>query len=529
MKKIPILFVFLLTVFYLNAQKTQQRKPNIVLIMADDLGFSDVGTYGSEISTPNIDQLAKKGVRLKQFYNTGRCCPTRAALLTGLYPHNTGLGYMTGFDQGVPGYQGELSKNAVTIAEALKNAGYKSYMSGKWHVSTNTKPKGSQENWPRQRGFDEYFGTLMGSGSFFTPKSLTSGNTAIKAKEGFYLTDAIADSASVFIQRHMAQNANNPFFLYVAFTAPHWPLHAKKADIDKYIKLYEEGWDALREKRYRKQLHIGIIDNSYKLSERQDTVPAWKDIPQSEKALWVKRMAVYAAQVDCMDQGIGRIMETLKNNQLIENTVLIFMSDNGGCAEYLSSLDTSMEKLGTDESYESYRGNWANLSNTPFRLFKTRLHEGGIHTPFIFSWPGHTAKEGTIIQNDPAHVIDLMPTFLDIAGINHPTDGRSILPVLKGEMLPERILYWEHQANRAIRSGDWKLVSKSSEEAPYIDKWELYNLKTDKTERIDLADQFPDKVKKLELLWTKWAKLNNVFPLNGTDLPKRGTQFKRVF
>lgn len=532
-------FLFLTGLLLAATGIAQQRKPNIVVIMADDLGFSDIGAYGSEIATPNLDSLSTTGVRLKQFYNTGRCCPSRASLLTGRYSHNAGMGYMTGFDQGVDGYRGDLSHETPTIAEALKPAGYTSYMSGKWHLATSTKPNGAKDNWPLQRGFDRFFGTLVGSGSFFTPKTLTSGNKAVKPAPGFYYTDAISDSAADFIDRHVADQRSNPFFLYVAYTAPHWPLHAKAEDIQRYMKLYAQGWDALRKKRYKKQLQLGVIDKDYPLSPRHDTVPAWKEIPEADKQLWIKRMATYAAQVDCMDQGIGRIMASLKKNGLAENTMVVFLADNGGCAEYLNQLDSTLEKLGTDDSYQSYRDPWANLSNTPFRLFKTRLHEGGIHSPFIVSWPGQTAKPGSIVDNEPAHIIDLMPTFLEAAGNANPAmfsntgphqvDGVSLLSVFKGSSFPERMLYWEHQANRAIRFQDWKLVSMSSEEEPYIGPWELYHLKEDKTELKNLASLYPEKVGELEQWWMKWAKENKVFPLNGTDLKKRGLQIKRTF
>lgn len=534
-------FLFLTGLLLAATGIAQQQKPNIVVIMADDLGFSDIGAYGSEISTPNLDSLSKTGIRLKQFYNTGRCCPSRASLLTGRYSHNTGMGYMTGFDQGVDGYRGDLSHETMTIAEALKPAGYKSYMAGKWHLATSTRPNGPKDNWPGQRGFDRFFGTLVGSGSYFTPKTLTSGNKAVKPSRDFYLTDAISDSAADFINDHAAINQHqaNPFFLYVAYTAPHWPLHAREADIQRYMKLYAQGWDVMRKKRYKKQVQLGVIDRDYPLSPRHDTVPAWKDIPASDKELWVKRMATYAAQVDCMDQGIGRIMESLKKNNLTKNTMVVFIADNGGCAEYLNQLDSTIDKLGTDESYQSYRDPWANVSNTPFRLFKTRLHEGGIHSPFIISWPGQTAEPGSIVDNAPAHIIDLMPTFLQAAGLSYPTalntsknlpfDGVSLLSAFKGSSFPERMLYWEHQANRAIRVGNWKLVSMSSEDEPYLGRWELYHLNDDKTELKDLSSRYPEKVREMEQLWMKWANENKVFPLNGTDLKKRGLQIKRTF
>ena len=531
MKKVLLPFLFLCASLEVNAQ----QKPNIIVIMADDMGYSDIGCYGSEISTPNIDRLANNGVRLKQFYNTGRCCPTRASLLTGLYAHNTGMGYMTGYDQNVPGYRGDLNKNCVTIAEALKPAGYKSYASGKWHVCSNIKPNGPKDNWPMQRGFDGYFGILQGSGSFFTPKTLTTGNKLVKATEGFYLTDAITDSATDFIHRQ-AKN-KNPFFLYVAYTAPHWPLHAKESDIAKYMKMYEQGWDKIRAQRYKKQLALGIIERSVKLSNREDSVPAWKDIPENKKALWVKRMAVYAAQIDCMDQGIGRITESLYKNDLADNTMIIFLADNGGCAEPIQRNQVALDKLGSDESFESYYTPWANVSNTPFRLYKTRLHEGGIHTPFIVSWPGHTAQNGSIINNSPAHLIDLMPTFLEAAGAKYPStykeqnihklNGLSLLSVFKGNTLSDRTLYWEHEGNKAIRVKDWKLVSKSTDKIPYAGPWELYNLATDKTELKNLASKHPEKVRELDAIWNKWASENNVLPINGTDMTGRGKMFAR--
>lgn len=534
MQKTTYCFFIAFLLGSINISLKAQQKPNIVVIMADDMGFSDVGCYGSEIETPNIDKLADNGIRLKQFYNTGRCCPTRASLLTGLYAHNTGMGYMTGYDQKVPGYQGDLNDKSITIAEALKPAGYTSYVSGKWHVTSNIKPQGSQKNWPLQRGFDGYFGILQGSGSYFTPKTLTTGNKLIEAGNGFYLTDAISDSASAFIRN---QQNKKPFFLYVAYTAPHWPLHAKPEDIQKYMKVYEQGWDKLREQRYKKQLQLGIIDKSVKLSSRDDSVPAWNDIPENKKALWIKRMAVYAAQIDCMDQGIGQITKTLKERGLSDNTMIIFMADNGGCAELVSRKKITLDQLGTDEGFESYRTNWANLSNTPFRLYKTRVHEGGIHTPFIVSWPSYINQKGTIVDNSPAHVIDLMPTFLEAAGANYPSEfkgqklnplnGMSLLSLFKGQKLPERTLYWEHEGNRAIRMKNWKMVSKGSETAPYIGSWELYNLASDKTELNDLASQNPEKVKELEAMWNKWANANNVFPINGTNMGKRGKMFPR--
>lgn len=531
-KLLGLLLIFSLSSYGLKAQ----TKPNIVLILADDMGFSDLGCYGGEIQTPNLDRLADNGIRLKEFYNTGRCCPTRASLLTGQYSHNTGMGYMTGFDQNVYGYKGDLNKNCVTIAEALKPAGYTSYISGKWHVCSNIRPEGDQSNWPTQRGFDGFFGILQGSASYFDPATLTTGNDLMKAPSDFYLTDAITDSATAFI--HNKAKSKNPFFLYVAYNAPHWPLHAKENDIQKYMTLYEQGWDKLREERYRKQLKIGIIDKKTALSPK-DTIPAWDDIPEQDKKMWVKRMAIYAAQVDCMDQGIGRIIEALKENGLKENTMVIFMSDNGACAEYVSRAKKPhlLETIGTEKSFDSYRGYWANVSNTPFRLYKTRVHEGGIHAPFIISWPGHTAAKGSILDNQPVHVIDLLPTFLAASGASYPTsyhenltnpiNGIDISNIFMGKKIPRNTLFWEHEGNRAIREGKWKLVSRSIHKVPYEKPWELYDLSKDKTEMNNLAAKFPDKVKELESKWLSWANQNHVLPINGTGMTQRGKEFPR--
>ncbi|MGV3502827.1 MAG: arylsulfatase [Adhaeribacter sp.] len=513
-----------------------KAKPNIIVILADDMGYSDLGSFGSEIATPNLDKLAEGGLRLSQFYNTGRCCPTRASLLTGLYPHKTGMGWMTGYDMQQPGYRGDLNQNCVTIAEALKPAGYSAYLAGKWHVSADTKGDGPKHNWPLQRGFDQYYGIITGSGSFFKPAALTTGNTRIQAQGKYHLTEAITDTASQYIARHAQAKKQAPFFLYVAYTAPHWPLHARKKNIQKYLPVYEAGWDALREQRYARQLKMGLVDKTVKLTPRDASVPAWQDIPAQDKPLWVKRMATYAAQVDEMDQGIGRILATLKQHQLDNNTLVIFLSDNGGCAEDVSRKDKSIEKLGSEESFESYRTHWANLSNTPYRLYKARVHEGGINAPFIAHWPGMIRQQGTIVKT-PGHLIDLMPTFLELAGASYPKTykgqpiaalpGRSLVPVFKGQSQPARTLFWEHEANRAIREDNWKLVSASTQQAPYVQGWELYNLATDKAETNNLAAKYPQRVKEMEARWNSWAKENDVLPLNGEDMGKRGKTYKR--
>lgn len=513
-----------------------QNQPNIVIILADDMGYSDVGCYGSEIETPNIDRLAKDGLQFTQFYSAGRCCPSRATLLTGLYPHMAGMGWMTGVDMLEPGYPGDLNDQCATVAEVLKTAGYGTYATGKWHVSENVKYEGEKHNWPLQRGFDQYYGIIPGAANYFEPVGLTYGNDPAEAVGDFYLTDAISDTSVQFIQRHIRQNRESPFLLYVAYNAPHWPLHAKENDIRKYLDTYKKGWDKIRQERYERQLKTGWLEKAVKLSERDAEVPAWEEIPEQDKELWIKRMAVYAAQIDCMDQGIGRIVGTLKENGIYENTLLIFLSDNGASAERVSRGDKSVEILGQKESYESYLIPWANVSNTPLRWFKSNMHEGGIASPCVISWPKGIEKNGAF-ETTPAHFIDLMPTFIELSGAHYPDflneqklpplPGKSLVGVFKGEKLENRPLFWEHEANRAVRRGKWKLVSNGNPDTPYVGSWELYDITKDRTEMQDMASTHPEIVQEMEKLWNEWAEKNRVFPLNGTNIPTRFKTFGR--
>jgi arylsulfatase A-like enzyme len=508
------------------ADQLNQKKPNILLIMADDMGFSDIGCYGGEINTPNIDKLAVNGLRYTQFYNTARCCPTRAALMTGLYPHKAGLGWMTVADLGQPGYSGELNDKCITIAQGLKPAGYRCYMSGKWHVVFDKYmgPEGPKNNWPLQRGFDRYYGGLAGDGSYYKPRALTKDNTRIEAPdEGYYYTDAIADNAVDFVNDHCSAHSKEPFFMYVAFYAPHRPLHAKPQDIAKYKGKYLIGWDEIRKRRYQRQINSGLFDGSWDLSPRDNSVQAWENVPESAKALWDMRMATYAAMIDCMDQGIGRIIDALEKNNVLENTVVFFISDNGACAETAGT--GNIDIIGTPQTDESYRTAWANASNTPFRLFKSYVHEGGISSPMIVRWPGglHAAK-GSFCSTTGL-VIDIMPTCLELAGSHYPNkfngeelyqlQGKSLVPTFMGKDVPREAIYFEHEANRAIRKGKWKLVSRAVMRPPYTGPWELYDLEKDRTETNNLVKQYPDVVAEMMALWDTWAKENNVYPLDG--------------
>ncbi|MGY4691417.1 arylsulfatase [Salibacterium sp. K-3] len=515
-------------------------KPNVLLILNDDMGYSDIGCYGGEVNTPNLDGLAENGLRMSQFYNTARCSPSRASLLTGLHPHQTGIGILT-YDTGPEGYAGNLNDECVTIAEVLKDDGYKTYLSGKWHIASSLNEP--SDAWPLQRGFDHFYGTIIGAGSFYDPNTLTRGNENIehepKEDKDFFYTDAISDQAADYIRDHAEKNPGAPFFQYVAYTAPHWPLHAHEEDIETYNGRFDKGWDRLREERMQRLKDIGLIDSSWDLSERDPTQPEWKEAENKE---WLLRcMEVYAAQIDRMDQGIGRIIDSLKETNQLDNTVIIFLSDNGACAEDIPDHVTAEElvdqlqiakrytrdgeevKFGNDpeimpgpeNTYQSYGQAWANLSNSPFRLYKHWVHEGGISTPFIVHWPEGIEEKGTL-RHTPAHLPDVMATIVDITGADYPQTrkGRSILPLEGQSMMPiflqdrwdVKPLCWEHEGNAAVRIGKWKLVRD------YPGDWELYNMEQDRTELHDLADQYPDKVKEMSAEYEKWAERCRVVP-----------------
>ena len=533
------------------------NRPNIVLIMSDDMGYSDIGCYGGEIKTPNLDKLAANGLRFTQFYNTSRCCPTRASLLTGLYPHQAGIGHMTDADHELKAYKGDLNKNSMTIAEVLKHNGYSTYMAGKWHVTAHTKPDGPKHNWPRQRGFDKYFGTIFGAGSFYDPSTLTDGNTQIAPDKDFYYTDAISNRAVDYIKQH---DQKNPYFIYVAYTAAHWPMHALPKDIAKYKGVYDRGWDVIRQERYDRMIRMGLIDKNWALSEPDPDAYPWED---EELKAWRSRcMEVYAAMVDNMDQGIGRIVDALEQKGDLDNTLILFLQDNGGCAETIGVEEAydpeeydrmEMKPMSADElqfrmwpeytrdgkpiragvglmpgpadTYIGYDLPWANASNTPFRLYKHWVHEGGISTPLIVHWP-QGIKSKNELRDPPGHLIDIMATCVDVADATYPSkykgneiipmEGRSLLPAFADKPINREALFWEHEGNRAIRLGKWKLVARawSDSEIPKseLNKWELYDLEADRTELNNLAAQYPERVKEMTAQWIDWANRLGVLP-----------------
>lgn len=502
-----------------SAELTAQ--PNVVLILADDLGYSDLGCYGSEIPTPNLDRLAANGLRFSQFYNGARCCPTRASLLTGLYPHQAGVGHMLG-DWKPPSYSSGLGPNAITLAEALRLAGYRTYHAGKWHVGgVGGKPKaGVLPNHPLDRGFDRTYGT-GGGGNFFAPSPLYLDRDSVKPGDDYYTTDAFTDYSARFLAEHGRDHKDKPFFLHVCYTSPHFPLHARPEDIAKHKGKYRIGWDALREKRFAKQKELGIVPRDAKLSPRDPEARAWADVPETERDEWDQRMAVHAAMIDRMDQGIGRILEEVRKLGAAENTLVMFLSDNGASAEFLDSWPNPARghkpgsAIGSKDSHKCLEIGWANAANTPFRENKMWIHEGGISTPFIANWPAGIKARGSI---SPAvsHIIDVMPTLLDIAGGKYPEkfgeraltplEGRSLTPAFRGDGMPERTLAWEHEGNRGIRSGNWKLV------ASFKGPWELYDLAADRTETRNLAEVQQVRVKALADEWQQWADRVGVVP-----------------
>jgi len=490
-------------------------RPNIVFIMSDDMGYSDLGCYGGEIPTPNLDALAADGLRFTNFFNENMCVPSRATLLSGMYNTRALRG-------------GALSPRCVTIPEALGAAGYATRMSGKWHLSS----VGNAAGLPTGRGFQKFFGTILGAGSFFAPASLMRDDKPAEKEfedKDFYYTDAISDNAVRYVEQ---APKDAPVFLYVAYTAAHWPLHARPADIEKYKGKYAKGWDELRKQRYARMRKLGVIPPNAPLSPRHPNVPAWTDEPH--KPWQQRRMEVYAAQVEVMDQGIGRIVDTLKRTRRWDNTLIFFTIDNGGChveyppsrkGAYLPTKTRDGRPMrpgnlpeimpGPEDTYQSYGYGWANASNTPYRLFKQHSHEGGIHLPLIVRWPGAGAKPGGV-TDQVGHLIDILPTCLDAAGVEYPetfkgreirpADGKSLVPILRGRQREGHdALFWNWAKGSAVRQGKWKLVRvKGGKKSK--SNWELYDLQADPVELNDLAATMPEKVKKLDQLWQTWMK-----------------------
>ncbi len=492
--------------------------------MADDMGFSDLGCYGSEIATPHLDRLAKGGMQFTQFYNTGRCCPSRASLMTGIYAHRLGMGWMNAKNLGREGYTGRLSDKAFTMAEGLRQTGYATYMVGKWHLTpTNAVVAGEMDgSWPVQRGFEEYYGTLEGAKDYFKPSFLYRNQHPIKAGENYFYTQAVSDAAVTFIRTH---SKKKPFFLYAAYYAPHFPLHAPDSTIAKYRGQYLEGWSSIRDQRFARQKKLGLFDENTRLSEGDQNLLDWDELSTEQKDELDLRMAIYAAQVEELDKGVGRLLNALKESGQFENTLIVFLSDNGAVGGSVFGKG-KRKNLNRSGPYTSYGKGWGYVSNTPYRKYKSFNHEGGIIAPLIV-YNRDKVKAGSI-NRQPVHIIDLMPTFLDLAKATLPSkrndatvmavEGQSLLPTFINpeNTLDERSLFWEHEGRRAIRQKNWKLVSAGIGLA-----WELYDLSQDPTERRDLSAQHPEKTQELENTWISWAEQHQVLPLDGRDWGQR--------
>jgi arylsulfatase A-like enzyme len=512
-----IIAIAAVATFVANGLAAQSQPPNIVLIVADDLGWSDLGCYGSEIATPNLDRLAAGGLRYTQFYNAARCCPTRAALLTGLYPHAAGVGHMLQ-DWHAPSYTSGILPTTATFAELLHEAGYRTYHVGKWHVGG--AGKADQPNHPLNRGFDHAFGTA-GGGGYFDLQPLYRDREYIQPGENFYATNAFTENAVQFLEDYGRTGEGKPYLLELCYTAPHFPLHALPEDIVKYRGRYRDGWDALRAKRFARQKEIGLLPAETKLSPRDPVAKAWEDVPEAERDEWDLRMAVYAAMIDRMDQGIGQVLAAVDRLGSRDNTLVLFLSDNGASAEALDSWPNPGRghrpgtQTGDPGSHHCLEVGWANAANTPFREHKMWVNEGGISTPLVACWPAGIAARGGLCH-DVGHVIDIVPTLLQVAGAKYPATlhdrqllplaGQSLSGTFAGDKLKERTLGWEHEGNRAIRVGDWKLV------VVYRGPWQLFDLAHDRSETNDLASQQPEKARELADAWQSWADKVGVVP-----------------
>jgi arylsulfatase A-like enzyme len=518
------------------------ERPNIVLILADDLGYSDLGCYGGEIGTPHVDALAAEGVRFTQFYNSARCCPSRASLMTGLYPSQAGIGdFTTGKPSPTrgPGYLGRLNNQCATLAEVLGAAGYGCYYVGKWHMH--------EETGPILRGFDEFYGYTRGHSH-----DQYDADYYLRLPEGrkkeidpptgeYYATDVFNEYAIEFIRQ--GQKRGKPWFVFLGHSSPHFPVQAPAERADRHEATYLRGWDALREERYDRMQKIGLIDGKqWKLTPRaivpvdRDDIangysgkqnPAWNSLDEPRQRDLARRMAVFAAMVETVDQGVGQIVDHLKKTDDLENTLILFLSDNGACYEWgpfgfdgTSRRGTTMlrtgdelRKTGGPGTHQSYGSAWANLGNTPLRLYKHFTHEGGISTPMIAHWPAGIGKPDKWIRA-PAHVMDVMPTLIEATGAKYPeelrdnsitpVEGTSLLPLMRGQCLPDRSIGFDHQGARALRQGDWKLIW--SKRMPHEIEWELYNLAEDRCETNDLAAKHPERMRMMAADWERWAR-----------------------
>ena len=512
MKK-SVFFPLLLAPLPLHLAAQEAQRPHVVLIMCDDMGFSDLGCYGGEVRTPHLDSLAMAGVRFSQFKNTGRSCPSRAALLTGHWQHEVGMGWMTAVDEHRPGYRGQIAGGVPTIAERMRGAGYRTYMSGKWHVTVEGAFDAPNGSYPTERGFDRYYGSLSGGGSYYAPRPLYSGVQRVDSvPDDYYYTTALTDSAIAFINAHPA---DEPMFLYVAHFAPHLPLQAPRDRVGRCIDRYRAGYDVLRRQRFERQQRLGIVPPGMELPTHQrewgGDRPAWDDLTGEQQRQWTEDMATYAAMIEIMDDEVGRLIDALRRKGMLDDTVLMFLSDNGATNEG-GRLGQLM----------------ADLSNTPYRSYKQWCFQGGTSTPFIVAWgDGRRNTMRGQICRQPAHLVDIVPTCLDLAGVEWGGEGlpgMSLLPAIGGGGVEERTLFFEHQGSCALISGQWKLV-RPDRHSP----WELIDLDTDPFETRDLSQEYPANAAELERMWNEWAHRCNVLPLEDKPWTERINYYKGLY
>lgn len=522
-------------------------RPNVLIVLLDDLGYSDLGCYGGEIPTPHIDKLAANGARFTQMYNSARCCPSRAALMTGLHPHLAGIGSFTFRNSQEarkgPAFRGSLNDQCVTLAEVLKTAGYNTYMSGKWHMG---------DPGPIARGFDEFYGYRHDHShnqfdrDYYVRRPSDRKPELDYDKDDYYATDAFNDYAMEFLKQARAKD--KPWLLYVAHSSPHFPVQAPAESVEPFVKTYERGWDALRTERFARQKAIGLADDSWRLTprslvpvDRKDIAngypgvanPAWAALPADRRADLARRMAIFAAMVKHVDDGVGRIIADLEKHNELHNTLVLVLSDNGACYEWgpfgfdgrsrtgKTTLHTgdALAKMGGPDTHHSYGSGWANLGNTPLRMYKHFTHEGGIGTPFIVHWPKGIGTPDRWVR-EPCHLMDIMPTICEATGAVypktrklftlHPLEGVSLLPAARGKRIAERAIAFEHQGARALRKGPWKIVWSKRE--PGTVAWQLYNIDTDRCETTDLAAKHPQRVSEMAAEWDAWGDRVKAWP-----------------
>ena len=488
------------------AYAANTKKPNIIVIMADDLGFSDLGCYGGEIETPNIDRLAQEGIRFTGFKNTARCAPSRASLLTGRYQHAVGVGWMTAVDEQRPGYRGQLSADAPTMAEILKAHGYETGIVGKWHLTLVRESNSQKQRFPLDRGFDFFHGTWWGAKNYFSPKYMMKNREHLEEgnyPKDYYLTEDLSDSAIEFVDSQA--DKDRPFFLYLAHYAPHAPIQAPKARVQKCLQRYLAGFEKLQRGRFSRQQTLGVLPENTTLASG---MPAWDKLSDAKKNAWATKMATYAAMIEIMDDGIGGLIEVLKKIGQYDNTLILLLSDNGATPEGKASTTFAM------------------LSNTPYRGYKSHTWQGGVSSPLIVSWPKKLGGHAGNVRHGMCHIIDVLPTCLDAADVEFPAsfrgstpevpNGASLMAAVKGADVLARPLFWEHQGSRAVYQDRWKLIA-DGKTAP----WQLYNLVDDPAEQRELTKRFPERADLLKGLWEDWAQENNVLPLQSGGAKER--------